>query len=227
MLRLAIIDDHSVFREALAALLAQQSDLVVAAQGATIADVPRIAGASPDVVLVDTALGQASGFDATVALRRISRVKVLFVSAVRGEEWIARALSSGANGYVYKEQPAAALLEAIRAVARGQSYLPPDVSRFAVDEHLGRLREHPATERAATTRVTDDVVVRGPLDPLTPREREVFRRLARGEENLGMARALGISVKTVETHRARILKKLGLHSLAELVRFAARHSLLD
>ena len=124
-----------------------------------------------------------------------------------------RAISfAGANGYALKTQSSGEILDAIRAVARGEMYLSPLISRTVVEDGLKLKRGENGQA--------------GPCHELSPREREVFDLLVRGFSNDSIAQSLCISVKTVETHRARILKKLKLHSLVELVRFAARHDLI-
>jgi two-component system response regulator NreC len=129
------------------------------------------------------------------------------------DEFVAQALVAGASGYALKHQPPREVLDAIREVAGGKIYLSPRVSRIVVDDYLRMQRG----ERTHS----------GPLALLSPREREVFDMLVRGYGNEGVGRHLSISVKTVETHRAHILKKLRLHSIAELIRFAARHNLVS
>jgi two-component system response regulator NreC len=128
------------------------------------------------------------------------------------EELVAQGLSAGALGYALKHQPANQVLDAIREVARGQPYLCSRISRFVVEDHLRLRRGEPATS--------------GPCDALSPREKEVFDLLVRGFSNQLIANQLHISPKTVETHRAHVLKKLRLHSMVELIRFAALHSLI-
>jgi DNA-binding NarL/FixJ family response regulator len=240
-LRVAIVDDHQMFREAVRALLSTQPEFELVAEGASANDARAIVDQMrPDVVLMDATFPSTSGFEATSLLRGArSNVKVLFVSALRDANAVARALASGAAGFVCKDQPAAALLEAVRAVSRGRQYLPPQISRFAVDEELARLQRHrlgvggeASLGPDGPVRETRPTVAPGaeppadPVAPLTPKEREVFKLLVGGADNRTIAGRLRISVKTVETHRARILKKLGVHNLAELIRFAARAGLL-
>jgi two-component system response regulator NreC len=168
----------------------------------------------PDVVLVDVGLPGVNGIAVVRELvRRDRQRKALVLTMHTEEEFVAQALAAGAVGYALKHQPHREVFDAIREVAGDKVYLSPRISRIVVDDYLRMQRG----DRAQS----------GPLALLSPREREVFDMLVRGYTNEGVARHLSISVKTVETHRAHILKKLRLHSIAELIRFAARHGLVS
>jgi DNA-binding NarL/FixJ family response regulator len=212
--KLSIIDDHTMFRDGLRAVVAATTDLKIVseaseARGAYAA----IEKEEPDVVVLDLALPGASGISvARELLRRDARRKIFALTMYLDEEHVAQALEAGILGYASKEQPAPEVLEAIRTVARGRSYLSPLISRFVVDEYL-RLRRGGGTEDT-------------PLRMLTQREREIFDLTVRGLSNDRIADELNISKRTVETHRSRILKKLSVHSASDLVRLAARHGLL-
>jgi DNA-binding NarL/FixJ family response regulator len=207
MLSVVLIDDHAVFRDALKALLATEPDLRVvgeasdARQGYEVVEHQH-----PDVVVLDISLPGVDGFSAARELRRRSGVRILMLSMFGGEAYVARAFAVGASGFALKSQSGAAVIEALHTVGRGQRYLPP------------QLDHAPITLPA------------GPGDPavteLSEREREVFELVVRGFSNTEVAKELCISPKTVETHRMHIHKKLGVHSVAELVRFAALHGLL-
>jgi DNA-binding NarL/FixJ family response regulator len=194
--------------------LATQSDLEVVGQAADArAAYPMVHETQPDVVVLDVALPGVTGIAVTRELKRLDpNRRVLILTMHTGEDFVAEALGSGATGYALKTQPSEEVLGAIRAVGRGETYLSPRVSRFVVEEHL-RFRR-------------GDAVEHGPLSGLTAREREVFELLVRGYGNDAISGQLCISRRTVETHRARLLKKLQLHSVADLVRFAAQHSLI-
>jgi two-component system response regulator NreC len=194
--------------------LTSETDLAVVGEASDAREAYQVVGDKhPDVVVLDVSLPGVNGIAATRELvRREPHAHVLMLSMHAGEDYVAQALAAGATGYALKDQSAAEVIEAIRAVARGQAYLSPRISRFVVDDYL-RLRRG---ESART----------GPLAALSVREQEIFDLLVRGFSNDGIAGQLCISVKTVETHRAHILHKLRLHSIAELVRFAARHDLV-
>jgi DNA-binding NarL/FixJ family response regulator len=207
-----LLDDHVLFRDGLRSLLSQEPAVQVTAEAGTVAEALQVVAKDPpDVALVDISLPDVSGMVAISELKRIAKnLRVLVLSAHDREEYIAQAFDAGASGYVLKEQSAEELVDALETVTRGQPYVSPRVSRFLLDGFMSARNGQP---------------LRSPLGRLTPRERTVFEMLARGQTNAEIASELQISIKTVETHRARLLRKLGLRSLAELVRFAVRHGL--
>jgi two-component system response regulator NreC len=209
-----LVDDHQLFRQGLRTILAKEGDLTVVGEASDAREAYQlVVDAHPDVVVLDVSLPGVNGIAATRELvRREPHAHVLMLSMHSSEDYVAQALAAGATGYALKDQSAGEVVDAIRAVARGQAYLSPKISRFVVEDYL-RLR------RGDTART-------GPLAALSVREQEIFDLLVRGFSNDGIAGQLCISVKTVETHRAHILHKLHLHSIAELVRFAARHNLV-
>jgi DNA-binding NarL/FixJ family response regulator len=133
------------------------------------------------------------------------------LAARREDDTVRQALTAGARGFALQQQPSGEIFEAIHAVARGQSYLAPGIAQVVLDDALRLRRGQSATP--------------GPCDALSAREREVFDLLIRGNSTQQIARLLCISAKTVETHRARVFQKIGVHSLVDLVRFAARNQL--
>jgi DNA-binding NarL/FixJ family response regulator len=209
-LTVAIIDDHTLVREGLRAIVASQEDLTfVAEAGDALAGYAAIDETHPDLVLLALALPGADGITAARELKRRSPMLRLLMLSTRVEEHIvADALAAGVLGYVCKDQPIAELLLAMRTVGQGNSYLPPQIS----------------AERIASRMRRGD---KGPLGALSTREREVFDLLVRGFGNEHVAVDLGISRRTVETHRSRILKKLRVHSAVELIGLAARHDLIS
>jgi DNA-binding NarL/FixJ family response regulator len=166
----------------------------------------------PDVVLMAHDLPGVSAVTATRELvRRDKRTRVLLLSSRSDDELVHQALAAGARGFALLQQPADEIFGAIRSVAQGHLYLAPKLQHVVVQDHL-RLRRG---EQGSP----------GPCDGLSQREREVFELLVRGHSNQKISRLLCISPKTVETHRAHVLRKLGVHSIVDLVRFAARHQL--
>ncbi len=209
MLKVAVIEDHPVYRAGLRAVLGRESDIeVIGEAGAAREGCAIVEERHPDVVLLDATLPGADGpAVARQLLRRFSQVRVLMFSWRLDESTAAEALGAGALGFLGKGQPVEDLILAVRTVGAGARYLPPEISEKAVQARLRRGRE-------------------GPVGVLSQREREVFDLLVRGVTNEGVAEHLRISRRTVETHRSRILKKLHVHSAVELTRLAARHGLL-
>lgn len=213
-MNLCIVDDHLLMREGLTALLRSCADVEVVAEASDAQSaLAAIDTAHPDVMLLDVTLPGASGITvAREALRRRPELRILFFSMHLSEDFVADAFLAGAHGYVGKAEPVTSLIAALRAVGSGETYVSDRVSREAVDS-LVRLRR----ERGTST---------GPVDVLSSREREVFELLLQGLSNDDVASQLLISRRTVETHRAHLLKKLQLHSVADLFRFASRHGLI-
>jgi two-component system, NarL family, response regulator NreC len=211
-----LADDHAVLRTGLAMLLNAQPDLEVvgeAGDGEEAAALVR--EIKPDVVIMDLTMGCHSGLEAITAIRQSHpAVQVLVLSMHTDISYVRTALAAGASGYVAKSVADAELLTAVRAVAKGRMFVDLAVSDAALrEEAIGLLTgrgDPPST----------------PLHRLSRREREVLGRVAQGFTNLQVAEQLGLSVKSVETYRARLLEKLGLRTRAELVRFAVGSGLL-
>lgn len=210
-MRVMLVEDHAVFRAALKELFAtREPSFEVVAETATAQEAWRLADEHrPDVTIMDLFLRGESGISATRELCRRQRgARVVMLTAVDNPSFVREAFAAGARGYALKEQTAEEIIAAIRIVAGGARYLP---SRFDPDL-LGDGRQTPQPE--------------GLFGQLSAREREVFDLVVAGHGNQRIASELFISVKTVETHRARINRKLGVHSGVELVRFAALHGRL-
>ena len=205
----ALIDDHPVYREGLRAVLASQNDMRVVAEAADAQEgYAAVEAARPDLVLIDVALPGPDGISAARELIRRDPARRLLMVSMRVEEHVvADAMAAGALGYAGKDQPVLELLHAVRTVAEGRTYLPPRFSQQQIEARLRRGRN-------------------GPLGILSAREREVFDLLVQGLTNEEVSGQLGISRRTVETHRGRILRKLRVHSAVELIRLAAKHGLL-
>lgn len=203
-----LVDDHPLFRLGLRALLRGRVELDVVAEASSLDEALVLASRLRlDVALVDLVLPGGGGVALTAQLHRLQPdCKIIALSAVDEPVQIAEVLRAGGSGYVLKNQPVDEIVAAIHLVLGGVRYLPPAVSREQVDTAA-------ALERPA-------------FESLTQREREIFARLVRGQSNAAIATALFISMRTVETHRQRILKKLDVHSIVELVYLASRHGYL-
>jgi two-component system response regulator NreC len=211
--RIVICDDHAVLRGGLRALLAAEPGLEVVGEAGDGAEgVERVLALRPQVALLDITMPGMNGIDAARAIHRLApEVKVLMLTMHDDPEYLFRALEAGAAGYVLKRAADVDLIEAIRQVMLGEAFLAPAAAQTLVADYLAR-------------RDRGDLPIT--VETLTPREEEVLRLLAEGFTNQEIADRLFLSVKTVETHRAHILGKLGLRKRAELVRYARTHGLL-
>jgi two-component system response regulator NreC len=212
-IRVFLCDDHAMLRAGLRALLAAEPGLEVVGEAGDGAEgVEQAVALRPDVALLDITMPELDGLEATRRLqRRAPDVRVLILTMHDDPEYLFQALEAGASGYVLKRAAEADLVEAIRTVVADRAFLAPSAQQKLVADYLER-------------RERGEVLL--PVERLTPREEEVLRLLARGHTNQEIADALVISIKTVETHRAHILDKLGLRKRAELVRYAQTHGLL-
>lgn len=215
--RLVLVDDHELFRSGLSALLAANPEFEIVGEAADARSAYSVVDSTrPDLCVVDFRLPGTDGISATRELmRRHPDMRVAVVSAHEEPDIVADALSAGASGFILKAEPFQLCVEGLRAITRGETWLSPSIGTDAV-EVLRKRRGR-----------NGDAGPRGRLDVLSNREREVFHLLVAGASNSKIARELCISVKTVETHREHILRKLSCHSIVELIRFAARQNLLD
>lgn len=204
-----LLDDHAVVRDGLEVLLAAAGDIAVVASCATAEEALRLAeGARPDVAILDISLAGADGIEAARRLHDISPgTQALILSMHAGAEYVYQALRAGATGYVLKESAGDEVVEAVRAVHAGRRYLSGKISADAVDEYArSRSADHP-------------------LERLSPRELQVLRRIVEGATSNVVAAELGISPKSVDTYRSRLMVKLDADDLTKLVKFAIRHGI--
>ena len=205
-LRILLVEDHTLVRAGLRALLQRAEGLEVVGEAGDGHEALEMIGAHrPDIVLMDIGVPGLNGLEITARVaRHYPHVRVVILSMHAGEEYIRQAVRSGAAGYLLKDAGVAELEIAIRAVARGDRYLSPAVSRQLVDDYLDRLNDEDTRER------------------LTPRQREVLQLIAERHTTHQIALKLNIAVKTVETHRTQLMERLGIHDVAGLVRYAIR-----
>jgi len=211
-----LVDDHHLFREGLALLLGSQAQIELAGGAATAREAcALVEKLEPDVVILDMTLPDSDGIATTrEILRRRPQTHVLMLTMHATEFFVRKALEAGALGYALKTQSATELVQAIEAVGAGNVYLAPEIPTGS----------DPVAPRQGANGATGSS---NPLDDLSPREREVFDLVMRGLSNHQVARNLCISVKTVETHRTHINRKLGVHSTGQLIRLAALQGLVQ
>lgn len=211
-IRVLLVDDHKLFRAGIRSLLQTLADVEVVAEAADGSEALRLVEAHhPDVVLLDISMPRLNGLDAAARMvRTFPRSRVVMLSMNTDEVTVLRALRAGALGYLVKTADPAELELAIRAAARGDRFLSAAVSERVVDACLKRVdREQTSLER------------------LTPRQREVLQLVAEGHPTKGIAKKLGISVRTAEAYRGELMKVLDIHDIASLTRYAIRTGLVS
>jgi DNA-binding NarL/FixJ family response regulator len=213
--RILVADDHSIVRRGVRALLETRPGWKVCGEAATGAEaVKQAKKLRPDVVVIDITMPDLNGFEATRQIRAATpQTEVLVLTVHESEQALREVLDAGALGYVSKSDLDLNLSTAIESLLRHKPFLSSRVSEMMLERYLGRD-------------VPPKPVGAGP-NILTPRQREIVRLLAEGKTNKEVALALGISVKTAETHRNNIMRKLHLRSFSHLVRYAVRHNLVE
>lgn len=213
-IQVILVDDHDVVRSGLRMLLENESDVEIIGEFGTAGEaLEAIPGLAADVVLMDIGLPDLSGIDAAREMKRINPgIAIVALTIHEDKEYFFRMIEAGASGYVPKRAAPEELLSAIRVAASDGIYLYPSLAKYLVTDFLTQDQQ----ARSART-----------LDGLTMREREVLTHLADGESNFEIAEQLGISHKTVSRHRENIMRKLNLHSRAELVRYAIRKGIIQ
>ena len=211
---ICLADNHAIFREGLRALLSSYSQYTVISEAEDGNDViHKVKDNPPDLLLLDLSMPKMNGQGVIKVLKkRFPELKILVLTIHDTEDYIHAALEAGANGYVLKDANYSELDMAIKAVLKGQTFLGPGASEKVVEQYLSQTK---------STKIT-------PLwDTLTPREREHLKLIAEAYTNKRIAEYLCISVKTVEKHRANLMRKLNLHNSAELTAFAIEKGLID
>jgi DNA-binding NarL/FixJ family response regulator len=208
MIEVFLADDHAVMRDGLRLLLEAQPDLRVVGEAATGREAVRLVSMRhPDVVIMDIAMADLNGVEATRQIRaRAPDTQVVMLSMYSNEEHVVRSLQAGALGYVLKEAAGADVVDAVRAASIGRQYLSPKIA----------AARGPARREGVS-----------PLQSLSAREREILQLIVEGRSSAQIAAILRLSPKTVDTYRSRLMRKLGLHDLASLVRFAIQQGLIS
>ena len=206
-LRILLADDHAVFRQGLATLLQQQGFVIAGEAADGLAAVRLTEALQPDVVILDSGMPGLNGVEAAREIHKlVPRTQTILLTMHEEHVSAMEALRAGMHGYIYKSQTADELINTIREVARGELHFSTSMDRIEVDNYAS------GAEQGA--------------DPLTDRERQVLVMIASGSTNRDIAQALGLSPKTVESHRNRIMHKLNVHRAAELIRYAVRRNII-
>jgi DNA-binding NarL/FixJ family response regulator len=212
-LRILIADDHGLVRRGARTLLQARDGWRVVGEAANGREaVEKAIKLKPGVAIVDISMPELDGVEVVRQIREaVPDTKVLVLTMHESDQIVRRALDAGARGYLLKSDLTDCLMKAVKAIAEGKRFLTPKVSEIVLEGFLKTRSQHQQGERAGTR--------------TTPREIEIIRLLAEGKTNKEIAAQLGITVSTVETHRAKIMLKLGLHSLAELIHYAMRREI--
>ena len=209
--RVVIADDHKILRQSLFFLLQQEEDIeVVGEAGSGQEALDEVLRLRPDVAILDISLPQLSGLDVAAHLRlEAPEVRSIILTMHKSEEYVARAFREKVQGYVLKDNALEELLKAIRVVRSGGTYISPDIAGAIAAGFVENYSQGRSPE------------------PISPREREIVELLAGGQSNREIAELLNLSLKTVETHRANVMRKLGLRSMRDLVLYAVRHHMIE
>ena len=212
-LRILIADDHELVRRGARGVLHSLHGCRVVAEAVNGRDaVEKAIKLKPDVAVLDISMPDLDGVQATRQIREAApNTKVLVLTMHESDQMVQHALDAGANGYILKSDLTKVLPKAVKVVSEGKRFLTPKVSEIVLEGFLKTRSQHEQGERISPRP--------------TPREMEIIRLLAEGKANKEIAAQLGITVRTVQTHRSKIMLKLGLHSLAELIHYAMRHGI--
>jgi DNA-binding NarL/FixJ family response regulator len=211
--RILLADDHTLLRQGLRRILESHGDIVIVAEaGSGLEAVEMASRHQPDIIIMDVAMKDLNGIEATAQIvKQYPRIAVLMLSMYSDERYVLRSVRAGARGYLLKDSVEDDLLRAIHSLERGSAFFSPAVAKVFQE----------GWERRKGSQEVDDR-----YELLTDRERHVYQMLAEGNSNKEIANRLGLSLHTVETHRARIMEKLAIHSTAELVLSAVRRGLV-
>lgn len=213
-IRVLIADDHGIVRKGLRLQLEQNSAFEVVGEASEGREAVRMAEELlPDVVIMDIAMPNLNGIQATAQLvKRNPQIGVIILSMYSDETYLTRTLAVGAKGYLLKENADADLYEAVKTVAQGKPFFSPAIASTLLEDYMRQLQQRGLQDS---------------YDLLTDREKEILQLLAEGRSNKEAASLLNLSTNTVETHRTRIMQKLGLHSSAEIVLYAVRKRIIS
>jgi DNA-binding NarL/FixJ family response regulator len=213
MIRVLLVEDHKIVRQGLRALLDAQPDIEVVGEAEDgRSGLKEIEQKRPDIAILDLGMPKLNGIDATKQIIKLSpETKVIVLSMHAGDEYVRPAIRAGASGYLLKGSGLSDLVSAIYAIHKGEAFFSPSIAKILLQDVLNAEQDDPENTSEA----------------LSDREREILQMIAEGYSSPQIARSLFISIKTVETHRSRIMKKLNIHNIAGLVRYAVRIGLVS
>ncbi len=212
--RILLADDHGIVRKGLRFLLERQPDMEVVGEAQDGREAVRLAEElDPTIVVMDIAMPLLNGIEATAQIiKHNPKVGVIMLSMHADETYLVRVLSAGAKGYLLKDVAELDLIRAVQTVSQGKPFFSPQISETLLEDYLRQLRQRGLQDS---------------YDLLTDREKEILQLLAEGRSNKEVAALLDLSVYTVETHRANLMQRLGLHSTAEIVLYAVRKKIIS
>jgi DNA-binding NarL/FixJ family response regulator len=212
VLRILVVDDHEVVRRGLKSILEGRPDWEVVGEAATGREaVEKAQALRPEIVILDMSMPELNGLEATRSiLKAVPEARVLVLTQHDSDQLVQSFLQAGAQAYLVKSDAARDLVPAVESLQEGRPFFTARVGRIVLDGYLKSLAAEPE-----------------PAGVLTASERQIVQLLAEGKTNKEVAAALNIAVKTVETHRAHVMRKLGLHSISDLVRYAVRNNMLQ
>ncbi|MGZ4109055.1 MAG: response regulator [Actinomycetota bacterium] len=211
-MKVLVVDDHEVVRQGIKMVLETDPELEVVGEAASGEDaIDRVRELRPNVVVMDIGMPGLSGFEATRRIRQSNPdVQVLALTVHDSEAYVFQMLQAGATGYIVKRAPAVEVIQAVKRAYHGEAVLHPSVAKLLIRDYLSRVEKG---EEAS-------------YDTLSDREREILKLIAEGKTNREMADLLYLSVKTVQAHRANLMRKLGMHDRTELVKYAIRKGII-
>jgi len=218
LIRVLIIDDHELVRAGIRALLEKSEDIrVVGEAGEGHEALACIRKTNPDVALLDISLPGLNGLEVAAKARRdFPRVRIVFLSMHSNEEYVLQALKIGASGYVLKQASTRELELAVRSAKKGETFLSPAISNTVVQDYMARLKGGRARKAGVN-----------PFEVLTSRQREILQLIAEGLSSKEIAQKLGLSINTIEVHRANLMDRLNIHDIAGLVRYAVQTGIIE
>jgi len=213
--RIMIADDHEIVRRGLATIIESRRDWMVCTEASDGREaVSKAKQHRPDLIILDISMPNMNGLEAARQILKFApQTQILILTMHESEELVRNVLAAGARGYMFKSDAGRDLVAAVEALRLGKPYFTSKVAEKVLSGYLAGA--------------TEDVPEKVAQDPLTPREREIIQLLAEGKSSKEVAISLGLSVKTAETHRANIMRKLDLHSISDLVRYAIRNKIIE